>query len=196
LGNWDEGRVRQLLSNLIGNAIQHGAQSSPVQVSAEGNETVVVLRIRNDGQPIPAELVARMKAAEEFGKGFLARTQMFYAALALRFHLERPDDPTGRMLELYDDYSMIRPVPGTHFYAGFGHLAGYTSGYYTYMWSLVIAKDLFSAFNPDDMLDQGVAARYRDAVLAPGGSRDAADLVAEFLGRPYTTDAFAAWLNS
>ena len=149
-----------------------------------------------DGEPIPAELVARMKAAEEFGKGFLARTQMFYAALALRFHLERPDDPTGRMLELYDDYSMIRPVPGTHFYAGFGHLAGYTSGYYTYMWSLVIAKDLFSAFDPDDMLDQGVAARYRDAVLAPGGSRDAADLVAEFLGRPYTTDAFAAWLNS
>ena len=64
------------------------------------------------------------------------------------------------------------------------------------MWSLVIAKDLFSAFDPDDMLDPGVAARYRDAVLAPGGSRDAADLVADFLGRPYTTDAFAAWLNS
>ncbi|NMD46882.1 MAG: Zn-dependent oligopeptidase, partial [Propionibacterium sp.] len=37
--------------------------------------------------------------------------------------------------------------------------------------------------------------RYRDAVLVPGGSRDAADLVADFLGRPYDTEAFEAWLN-
>lgn len=148
-----------------------------------------------DGVPIPADLVDRMKEAEEFGKGFLARTQMFYAALAYRFHQERPADPTARMLELYDEYSLVRPLPDTHFYAGFGHLAGYNSGYYTYMWSLVIAKDLFSAFDPDNLLDPVVAARYRDAVLVPGGSKDAADLVADFLGRPYDTEAFEAWLN-
>ena len=148
-----------------------------------------------DGVPIPAELVAQMKAAEEFGKGFLTRTQMFYAALAYRFHRDRPADPTALMLRLYDEYSLVRPLPGTHFYAGFGHLAGYTSGYYTYMWSLVIAKDLFSAFDPGNLLDPAVAARYRDAVLAPGGSKDAAELVTDFLGRPYDTDAFAAWLN-
>ncbi|MFT3969620.1 MAG: M3 family metallopeptidase [Micropruina sp.] len=148
-----------------------------------------------DGTPIPADLVAQMKAAEEFGKGFLARTQMFYAALAYRFHLERPSDPTARMLELYREYSLVKPLPDTHFYSGFGHLAGYTSGYYTYMWSLVIAKDLFSAFDPDNLLEPRVAARYRDSVLAPGGSKDAADLVADFLGRPYNTEAFKAWLN-
>ena len=148
-----------------------------------------------DGQPIPSELVARLKAAEEFGKGFMARTQMFYAALAYRFHLERPVDPTALMLRLYDEYSLVKPLPDTHFYAGFGHLAGYTSGYYTYMWSLVIAKDLFSAFDPGNLLEPGVAARYRDAVLAPGGSKDAADLVADFLGRPYNTEAFATWLD-
>ncbi|MFT3859723.1 M3 family metallopeptidase [Micropruina sp.] len=149
-----------------------------------------------DGAPIPDELVAAMRAGEEFGKGFLARSQMFYAALAYWFHVERPADPTARMLELYEAYSLVRPQPGTHFYAGFGHLAGYTSAYYTYMWSLVIAKDLFSAFDPDDLLNPEVAARYRDRVLAPGGSRDAAELVESFLGRPYGTDAFAAWLNS
>ena len=148
-----------------------------------------------DGVAIPAELVARMKDAEEFGKGFLARTQMFYAALAYRFHLERPADPTARMQQLYAEYSLVEPLPDTHFYAGFGHLEGYTSGYYTYMWSLVIAKDLFSAFDADNLLDPVVAARYRDAVLVPGGSRDAADLVADFLGRPYDTEAFEAWLN-
>ena len=44
------------------------------------------------------------------------------------------------------------------------------------------------------MFDPQIAGRYRDRVLAPGGSRDAADLVADFLGRPYTFDAYAAWL--
>jgi thimet oligopeptidase len=148
-----------------------------------------------DGNPIPTELVARMRAADEFGKAFLARTQMFYAALSYKLHVEVPDDITARMFELYPEYSLVLPLEDTHFHCGFGHLEGYSSGYYTYMWSLVIAKDLFSAFDPDDLLAPEVAHRYRDMVLAPGGSKDAADLVADFLGRPYNTEAFSRWLD-
>jgi len=148
-----------------------------------------------DGDPIPTELVERMRAADEFGKGFLARTQMFYAALSYKLHVEVPEDITARMFELYPEYSLVSPLEGTHFHTGFGHLEGYSSAYYTYMWSLVIAKDLFSAFDRDDLLAPEVAQRYRDAVLVPGGSKDAADLVEDFLGRPYNTEAFSAWLN-
>lgn len=147
------------------------------------------------GTPIPAELVTAMRAADEFGMGLLARTQMFYAAVSYLFHTEVPDDLTARLFELQPRYSLIAPLEGTHFHAGFGHLDGYGSGYYTYMWSLVIAKDLFSAFDAGDLFAEDVARRYRDRVLTPGGSRDAADLVADFLGRPYDTEAFAAWLN-
>jgi thimet oligopeptidase len=147
------------------------------------------------GTAISAELVEAMRAADEFGKGFLARTQMFYAAISYLFHVEVPEDLTTRLLELYPAYSMVAPLPGTHFHAGFGHLDGYGSGYYTYMWSLVIAKDMFSAFDRDDLFATEVARRYRDKVLTPGGSSDAAALVAEFLGRPYDTEAFSAWLN-
>ena len=147
------------------------------------------------GEPIPAELVAKMRRAEEFGKGYLARTQMFYAALSYRIHQLVPEDTTALVRELQEAYDLFSYVPGTHFQASFGHLEGYTSGYYTYMWSLVIAKDLFSAFDPDDMFATEVAHRYRDRVLAAGGSKDAADLVADFLGRPYTFDAFERWLN-
>ncbi|MFL6062052.1 MAG: M3 family metallopeptidase [Marmoricola sp.] len=148
-----------------------------------------------DGTPIPAALVERMRAADEFGKAFLVRTQMFYASLSYRFHLEVPEDLTARMLELYPRYSLITPLPDTHFHAGFGHLDGYSSAYYTYMWSLVIAKDMFSAFDPENLFDPDRARRYRDTVLAAGGSRDAAALVADFLGRPYDTAAFSEWLN-
>jgi thimet oligopeptidase len=146
------------------------------------------------GEPIPAELVARMKAADDFGKGVQARQQMFYAAMSYWFHQERPADLTAKAIELQERYSPYAYLDGTHMFASFGHLGGYSSAYYTYMWSLVIAKDLFSAFDPDDLFDVEVAGRYRDAILAPGGTKDAADLVADFLGRPYTFDAYAAWL--
>ncbi|RDI65086.1 M3 family metallopeptidase [Nocardia pseudobrasiliensis] len=147
------------------------------------------------GAAIPAELVERMRAAKDFGKGISIRTQVAYTAVSYLLHSERPTDHTATVFDAMSRYGLIAPLPGTHFQTAFGHLTGYTSAYYTYLWSLVIAKDLFSAFDADDLFDPVVARRYRDRILAAGGSRDAADLVAEFLGRPFAFDAFAAWLD-
>lgn len=151
--------------------------------------------VDEDGAAIPAELVRRMRAATDFGKGIQIQTQVGYTAVSYLLHRDRPADHTAAVLHAMERYGLIAMLPGTHFQASFGHLAGYTSAYYTYLWSLVIAKDLFSEFDPADLLDPAVARRYRDRVLAPGGSKDAADLVADFLGRPFTFDAFAAWLD-
>ena len=148
------------------------------------------------GEPIPADLVERMRSGDDFGKGIYARTQMFYASMSYWFHTERPDDLVAKTKELQARYAAFPYIEGTQMFASFGHLGGYSSAYYTYMWSLVIAKDLFSAFDPDNLFDADVAGRYRDRVLAPGGTKDAADLVADFLGRPYTFDAYAEWLAS
>lgn len=147
-----------------------------------------------DGEQIPEDLVGRMRRADDFGKGFAARTQMFYAAMSYWFHTDRPEDLTAAMRRLQATYSLFPYIEDTHMFTSFGHLEGYSSGYYTYMWSLVIAKDMFSAFDQDDLFDPAVSGRYRDLVLAPGGSKDAARLVEDFLGRPYTFDAYAAWL--
>ena len=114
------------------------------------------------GEPIPAALVAKMRAAKEFGKGYYARTQMFYAATSYYLHQQVPEDLTALMTQMQAKYDLFGYVPDTHFHASFGHLQGYGSGYYTYMWSLVIAKDLFSAFDPAAMFDTGVSHRYRD----------------------------------
>ncbi|EWT05351.1 peptidase M3 [Intrasporangium chromatireducens Q5-1] len=150
---------------------------------------------RNEaGETIPADLVAAMREADDFGKGYDARTQMFYAALSYDFHVHETPDLTERLRELMGRYSVFPYIAGTHMQCHFGHLDGYSSAYYTYMWSLVIAKDMFSAFDRNDLFDPEVARAYRDKVLAQGGRRDAADLVADFLGRPYTFDAYAAWL--
>jgi len=147
-----------------------------------------------DGEQIPADLVERMRTADDFGKGYVARTQMFYAAISYRFHVDNPADLNEATKQLQAKYSLFPYIEGTHMSASFGHLEGYGSGYYTYMWSLVIAKDMFSAFDSGDLFAPEVAHRYRDRVLARGGQQDAADLVADFLGRPYTFDAYGAWL--
>lgn len=149
----------------------------------------------DSGEPIPEELVAKMRAGEDFGKGCFARNQMFYAALSYRLHQEPVEEITAVVKELQAAYDLYAHVEGTHFHASFGHLGGYSSAYYTYMWSLVIAKDLFSAFDRDDLFAPENARRYRDVILAAGGSKDAAELVSEFLGRPYNIKAFSTWLE-
>ena len=148
-------------------------------------------------QPIPAELVTRMRRASEFGKAMNVRQQMVYAKLSLSIYDRDPKsvDTTAMVKDLINRYTPTPYVEGTHFQTSFGHLDGYSAVYYTYMWSLVIAKDMFSRFDRDSLLAPQVAARYRSAVLAPGGSKPAAALVADFLGRPFDFRAWENWLN-
>jgi len=152
----------------------------------------------SEGQAVPLELIDKMRKARDFGKGLRVAHQMFYASVSLHYYSEDPAklDTTKSMQELQDKYSPFDYVDDTFFQLSFGHLDGYSAIYYTYMWSLVIAKDLFSVFGADGMMDSEIAGRYRRFVLAPGGSIDAADMVENFLGRPYSFDSFEQWLNA
>jgi thimet oligopeptidase len=150
------------------------------------------------GQPIPDALVDQLKRAKEFGVGVDTRRQFFLSAVSLAFHDRKPGfDTTEVLKELQEKFLPFRRewVPGTHFELGFGHLDGYSAIYYTYQWSTVIAKDLLTRFRAAGMLDGTVATKYRRQVLEPGGSREAGALVQEFLGRPYSFDAFQQWLD-
>lgn len=149
------------------------------------------------GETIPAELVERLNAGRDFGQGLFVHHQMFYAALSLNLYNRDPEglNLTDTVRELQTKYSPFPYVEDTYFHTSFGHLYGYSAIYYTYMWSLVIAQDMFSEFDEQGLLNPEVAQRYRAKVLAPGGSRDAADLVEDFLGRPYSFDAFAERLK-
>ncbi|NMO16306.1 Zn-dependent oligopeptidase [Pyxidicoccus fallax] len=154
-------------------------------------------RHHQTGEPIPADVVAKMRRADEFGKGLWVRQQMFYAALSLELYRREPGsvDATALVRELQGKYTPFPYVEGTYFHLSFGHLDGYSSNYYTYMWSLVIAKDLFTVFQRKGLLDPAPAQAYRREVLEPGGSADAAKLVHAFLGRDYDFRAYEEWLN-
>ncbi len=149
------------------------------------------------GEPIPRQLVENLRRASDFGKGLAARHQMFFASLSLNFYNRDPVgiDSTALVIELQNRYSAFGHEPETHFQCGFGHLDGYSAIYYTYMWSKVISKDLFSRFETDGIMNPIVAGHYRSAILDRGGSRKAVDLVHDFLGRAHCFDAFELWLN-
>jgi thimet oligopeptidase len=149
------------------------------------------------GEVIPKELVAKMRKADKFGLGTQTVQQMFYAALSLRFHTVDPDklDQLEEVKRLQKKYTPFAYVDGTKFHASFGHLVGYSAMYYTYMWSLVIAKDMLTPFQKKGLMNTQATFAYRDKVISPGGTRDAADLVKDFLGRDYSFRAFDKYLS-
>jgi thimet oligopeptidase len=151
------------------------------------------------GEPIPERLVLQMRRASEFGLGLDVRGQMVLARVSLAYHQADPGtiDMTAMYKEIHNRYMPIPYIEGTHRQTAFPHIgqAGYASAYYAYMWSLVIAKDLFSTFEGKNLVAPGVGRRYREIVFTPGSTRPAADLVRAYLGRPFNTEAWERWLN-
>jgi thimet oligopeptidase len=151
------------------------------------------------GEAIPAALVQQMRRASEFGNGLDVRGQMVLARVALSAH--ESDPSTRDIAAIWEDiqtrYLPFAHVPGTHREASFPHIgqAGYASAYYSYMWALVIAKDLFSVFDGNDLIAPGVGRRYREEIFEPGSSKPADQLVRSFLGRPFNADAWERWLT-
>lgn len=147
------------------------------------------------GEVIPEALVRKLREARDFGRGTFVQRQLMLSAISLRLHDRDPKglDTTKVVFDTAKEFSKVVMPEGTAMQASFGHLEGYTALYYTYMWSLVIAKDMHSTFTKG-LMDLTQARRYRDLVLAPGGTKPAADLVTDFLGRPYGFDAFREWL--
>ncbi len=192
---------RQAWCGIGGIRTEHDFVEAPSQMLEEWAWDPATLatfaRHHETNQPIPAELVLKARRAKDYGEGLRVRRQMVYADLSLSIY-NRPASEVNTdalMKDLVQKYQPFPYVDDTHFQTSFGHLDGYSAVYYTYMWSLVIAKDMFGQFNRSNMLDTAIATRYRKAVLTPGGSKPAAKLVEDFLGRPFNFAAYEKWLN-
>jgi len=151
------------------------------------------------GKPIPEDLVKRLRDARDFGRGLRILTaSVALSRLSLAMHDgTRPGaDPRELAKEIMAKYSPFERLEGTAYPASWEHMNGdnYSAAYYTYLWSNTIAKDLHTAFG-GDLMDTSVSLRYRDRILAPGGTKPAAALVEDFLGRPGDLRAFTRWLT-
>jgi thimet oligopeptidase len=138
-----------------------------------------------------------MYEADRVGRGTHSMRQMFYASLSIDYHLRNPKDIVllDVVKENQKKYSPFPYEQDTYVYANFGHLEGYSSMYYTYMWSLMLSEDIYSRFKSEGLMNPKTAQDYRKAVLEPGGTVDAIDMVKNFLGREPNFEALKAYLE-
>lgn len=140
---------------------------------------------------LPDRLIKKLISTKNMDSGLVYLRQIFFSLLDMKYHMAGKVDTTKVYEKLMKKISLIPMSEGTHPQASFGHLmGGYEAGYYSYLWSEVIAADLFSVFEEKGVMDAATGARYRDLILAPGRSYDEASQVEKFLGRPAAEDAF------
>ncbi|MEO1536569.1 MAG: M3 family metallopeptidase [Pseudomonadota bacterium] len=140
------------------------------------------------GEPMPKALLDRLLAASTYDMGFQTVEYVASALVDLEFHRGAPPkDPIQRQAEVLDKIGMPRAITMRHATPHFAHVFagdGYSSSYYSYMWSEVMDADAFEAFEEaGDAFDLETAARLEANILSVGGSRDAAELYTAFRGR-------------
>jgi Zn-dependent oligopeptidase len=148
------------------------------------------------GEPIPRDLVERLAAARNLDGALFHLRQVFLGQIDLDIHASL-DVPDPLEVEVNrSEITLFAHQPGTFSMASFGHLlGGYDAGYYGYLWAQVFGQDMFTAFRDGGVLSSTVGARYRRLVLEPNGTRDAIDLVTDFLGRDPSNEAFLEHLG-
>lgn len=149
------------------------------------------------GEVLPDDLFNKMLRADAFGRGLGYERQIALAIYSLELHDRLPEKVNidGMWKEAQIQGGPWQWVDGNHGFTTFTHLTGYSSNYYTYSLSKVIALDFFNEFDKNNLLDGPAAMRYRKMVLEPGGSKSANNLVKDFLGRPQSYEAFKVWMN-
>jgi peptidyl-dipeptidase Dcp len=146
------------------------------------------------GAPMPAALLERLLAARNYDQGFGTVEYVTSAMVDLDFHAgPAPADPMAAQAETLARLGVPHAIRMRHATPHFAHVFagdGYSSGYYSYMWSEVMDADAFAAFRETgDVFDPEVAARLARCVYSAGGSKDAAELYVAFRGRLPGVDA-------
>ncbi|MGH7243997.1 MAG: M3 family metallopeptidase [Phycisphaerales bacterium] len=150
------------------------------------------------GEPLPKPLLDGMIAAKNLGSGLDAENQFYYGMTDLAYETTADGkvDTTKVAIDLYPKVTCYTFKPdATFFQASFGHLMGYTAGYYSYMWSKVFAADMAQRFKELGMLSPEAGMYYRNKIISQGGTRDASELLKDYLGREPKLDSFLEQLG-
>jgi peptidyl-dipeptidase Dcp len=148
------------------------------------------------GEPIPAELVQKLKDAATFKQGFDTTEYLASALVDLRYHMVDPEglDPDAFEKETLEELGMPKELVMRHRSPQFGHVfsgEGYSAGYYGYMWADVLTADAAEAFAeaPGGFYDAEVAQRLVDNLFAIRNAVDPAEAYRNFRGRDAEIDA-------
>jgi Zn-dependent oligopeptidase len=150
---------------------------------------------RDPSKKIPADILAKLKEAKLATEGTRYRRQLAFGLMDLALHTQIHDTNAAATLPLSNQElsDVFLPVPpDTATVAYFGHIIGYSAGYYGYAWADAISADMATVFekSPDGYFDPGAGMRLRKEIYEVGDSRDVNVSIEKFLGRPRSIEPF------
>ena len=189
--------LHQMLSNVTyesvsGTSVARDFVELPSQVYEHWLEVPEVLAKfathAQTGEAMPEALLSKVLGAATYDMGFSTVEYVASAMVDLEFHDgDAPRDPMVRQAEILTGLGMPRAITMRHATPHFAHVFsgdGYSSGYYSYMWSEVMDADAFESFKEaGGAFDHERAAALEANILSTGGSRDAGELYVAFRGR-------------
>lgn len=146
------------------------------------------------GEPLPQELIDRLKAANNYNAAYACMRQVSFGLLDMAYYTlesEFDADVESFEKEAWDRAQVLPSIPGTCMTVQFSHImaGGYSAGYYSYKWAEVLDADAFSLFKEKGIFNQEVAQSFRDNILSRGGTEHPAELYRRFRGQDPTIDA-------
>ena len=147
------------------------------------------------GAPLPRELFDKMLAAKNFHSGLAMLRQIEFAVFDMRLHADfdpaSGQTPLALLQEVRARVAVLQPPAYNRFPNNFSHIfaGGYAAGYYSYKWAEVLSADAYSFFEENGVLDARSGKKFRDEILAVGGSRPAAESFRAFRGREPRVEA-------
>ena len=185
--------------SLAGTSVERDFVELPSQLYEHWFDTEEVLntfaRHHETGEAMPAQMIAKLKAAKNFNQGFATVEYLASALVDMAFHGPdyAPDkDPMAFEAEQLAALGMPKSIIMRHRSPHFQHVFsgdGYSAGYYSYMWSEVLDADAFTAFEETgDVFDAATAEKLKEFIYAAGGQRDADKAYLAFRGKLPTAD--------
>ncbi len=152
------------------------------------------------GAQLPRELFNKMIAAKNFQAGMQTVRQIEFSLFDMRLHGEfdalnpnpgGPQTALDLIEQIRDEVAVVRPPKWNRFPNSFSHIfaGGYAAGYYSYKWAEVLSADAYSLFEELGVLSEQAGSRFKNEVLAKGGSRPAMESFVAFRGREPSIDA-------
>ena len=192
-----------LLSNctyvgISGTAVSRDFVELPSQIMENWASHPEVLKIYalhyETGEPIPDELVEKMKNASYFNQGFITVEFMSAALLDMDWHTiteKKEYDVIDFENTSLENMNLIPEIIVRYRSPYFAHIfaGGYSSGYYSYAWAEVLDADAFEAFTENGIFDEETATAFRENVLSKGGTDDPMKLYVQFRGQEPNPDA-------
>lgn len=147
------------------------------------------------GEPIPSELVQKIKDSSKFHAAYQTVRQLTFGMMDMAWHSITPDVAIDDVLAFESQATskteLFNKVTGTCLSTQFSHIfhGGYGAGYYSYKWAEVLDADAFSLFKKNGIFDQETATSFKENILSKGGSEHPMVLYKRFRGKEPSIDA-------